>query len=635
MPSLEDRSLVLLSGTVSGDIQIRSGSDARFSLACGGDLLYVRAFEPKQIRVCQALRDRDRVVVVGSLHSFVYKRCRSHHAWVKALAVAPGSGENLVDELPGLFGLWWESESEATGIARSITESSLTERLLAEYEERCRHASEVTATYVYTLHARGGAALAIDWLRACIAPIGGITLDQVEDDWRQVVHPNDVEMVSDHLHVLASGRPHTAEFRVVIGNGETRWLRDDARPVQEEGQLIRIYGVVQDITDRKWLESQVLELHKMATVNRLAGGIAHEFNNLLTIIMSRAELLLYRLHEPDSAVRGDVEEITGATKRAAWLTHQLLAFTRRQMVLPELLDLNGVIANLGEMLRRVIGEGVQLVIVTGLEEGYVKADRGQVEQMLINFAIHACDRMPKGGHLTLETAGVILDEAQSEQIGLLPGPYVRLVVSDTGPEMGRAELARLDGDLDDDRSHVGLPLACRMAGLIGAHVQVSSRPGATTFSVYLPLVSEVGAVVADRQTYVAPSQPETVLVVEDEDRVRSLVCQVLQLNGYQVLQARSGEEALEVFRQHQETVHLVVTDVMLPGMNGLELVDRLMEVRPQIKAIFISGYVDVNVSLDDAPPGSQFMRKPFSPGDLIRAAHTATLAYLEREGKEQ
>lgn len=614
MPSMEDRSLVLLLGAVSGDIQIRSGSDARFSLACGGDLLYVRAFDPKQIRVCQALRDGDRVVVVGSLHSFVHNRCRSHHAWVKALAVAPGSGEHLADELSGLFGLWWESEAEATSIARSITESSLAERLLAEYEERCRHASEVTATYVYTLHARGGATLAIDWLRACIAPVGGITLDQVED-WRQVVHPDDAGLLDEHLRLLASGQPHTVEFRLVMGGGEPRRLRDDARPVLEAGQVVRIYGVVQDITDRRWLETQVLELQRMAAVNRLAGGIAHEFNNLLTLIMSRVELMRYRLGEDYELLRDDVEEIGQATQQAAWLTRRLLAFSRRKMVLPELLDLKALVADLGQALRRVVGEDIEFVVTVAPDVGCVRADQGQVEQILVNLVIHLCDHLPQGGRLTLETAGVWLDEAQAREAGLAPGSYARVTVGGVGSGLDHAAPPPAGGD----HSGVGLSVARQVAGLMGVHLRTEVRPGDVRFSLYLPQVSDAEVVETVKGQAALPPA-ETILLVEDEDRVRSLAGHILQINGFTVLEARSGEEALELYARHAGPVHVVVADVMLPGMSGPELVERLAAGHPRLKVVFVSGYVDTPFA---PPPGAPFLRKPFAVGELVRAVYRA------------
>ncbi len=618
---MDTGSRVSVTGTVT-KVRFRDGEEARFSIRRDGELFAIRAFDPDQIEVCKELRAGDVVTVVGELHSFVFKRCQSHHTWIKALALVPGGEGMLAEEVKGALSLLAAPKDDAMqeiDISRVVADAALAVRGLQEYMETWRRVSAATSIYPYVIHLEEDMAFAVEWLDA-FASITGYSTEETHDGWTRAIHPDDVERANRHLQAITSGQPDVDDFRVSTRSGEVRWVRDHAYPVWEDGAVVRVYGVGQDITDLKWLEVQVLELQRMAMVNRLAGGIAHEFNNLLTIILSHAELLLYRLREPDPAVRGDVEEITDATERAAWLTHQLLAFTRRQMVLPELLDLNGVVVNLGEMLQRVIREGVELVIVTGLDAGYVKADQGQVEQMIINFVIHACDRMPEGGRLTLETAGVVLDETQIGEMDLSPGPYVRLVVSDTGPEMDRAELLQLGGDQDDDRSQVGLHVAYRMAGLIDAHVQVSSRPEETTFGIYLPRLSGSEVVETVRQVWDASGQQETVLVVEDEDRVRSLVSHILQINGFIVLEARSGEEALDVCRGHRGPVHVVVSDVMLPGMRGPELVERLTDVYPQLRAVFISGYVDAP---HPPPGGASFLRKPFAVGDLVRAVYRA------------
>jgi two-component system cell cycle sensor histidine kinase/response regulator CckA len=624
MPSMEDRSLVFLSGTVNGDVRF-VGDEARLSLACKEGLFFVRVFGQDQIRVCQILRDGDKVVVIGGLHSSVFKRCKSHHAWIKALAVVPDD-EHLASEPQELFRLWLENESEATDVVQAVAQSSLAERLLREYEERSRYASEVTATYTYTIHVKDEASLVVDWLCAFTSPVSGVSPEEIEDDWTRVVHPDDVEKVDEHLQVLTSGQPDVIEFRVVAGYDEARWVRNDARPVQEEGQVVRIYGVAQDVTDRKWLESQVLELQKMAMVNRLVGGITHEFNNLLTLIMSRVELMRYRLgQEYDVLLRDDVEEITQAAEQTAWLTQRLLAFSRRKMILPELLDVNALVADLGEMLGRAVREGIELVVMAGSNVGCVKADQGQIEQIIINLVIHVCDHMSEGGRLTLETTRLLLDEAQARQVDLPPGPYVKLAVSGAGPGMGRAEISQVG----DNRSGVGLPVAYRVVGLIGACIRADSHTGqpvdgqpgeGVTFSVYLPQVSDADIVEAVKQAQAAPPASETVLVVEDEDRVRSLASHILEINGFTVLEGRSGEEALQICEGHPGPIHLVVSDVMLPGMSGPELVEQLMALHPGIKAVFISGYVDAPFV---PPKGVPFLRKPFAGGDLVRAVYRA------------
>jgi two-component system cell cycle sensor histidine kinase/response regulator CckA len=616
------KSLVFLSGTISGDVRMVASdsgevSEARFSLACEGGLFYVRAFDPGQIYRCQALRNGDQVTVFGGFHSFVYKRCQSHHVWVNARAVMLSNDEAAIDaltvQLPVLK-LWREGWPEATAIVQSIAGDSLAQQLLREHEERSAYASQVTATQTYTIYLTGWESLRSSWLRGVITLVG-VSPDDVEGDGMRVIHPDDRAKVEKHLRELMSGRPHVTEFRAFKGE-EVRWIRDDGRPAQEGDPVVRVYGVVRDMTDLKWLETQVLELQRMATINRLVGGVAHEFNNLLTLIMSHAELVRYKLGQDSQLLNVDFDEIIRAARRAADLTHRLLAFSRHRMVLPEVLDLDTLVVDLGEMLQRVVREGIELAVATNSEGGYVKADQGQVEQLLMNLAIHVCDHIPEAGRLALETAGVILDEQQARLMGLSPGPYVKLSVG------GDGIAGSIEPPQAADPSGVGLATAYRLAELIGAHIQAVGRAdGRVTFNVYLSQVSETEVVEAVRHTRREALAPQTVLVVEDEDRVRRLVSNILQTNGFTVLQASCGEEALDLCRRGQSPIQVAVTDVMLPGMSGPELVERLTEIHPQIGSVFISGYVDVPFA---PPDGKPFLRKPFSPADLMRTVYQVT-----------
>jgi CheY-like chemotaxis protein len=294
---------------------------------------------------------------------------------------------------------------------------------------------------------------------------------------------------------------------------------------------------------------------------------------------------------------------------------------------PELLDLNALLVSLGEMLRRGVSRDIELIVVPGAVPGTVKADQGQIEQVIMNLAVHACDRMPHGGTLTLETANVALGEAHARPVGMQPGPYVTLTVGDTGAgEAGQAALARLD-DHRDEGPGVGLAAVYRIVEQIGASLQVNRQPGqGTTCSIYLPQ-AEAAVASAGQGRMIPPPvrrELETILLVEDDDMVRGLARHVLQQNGYLVLEARHGAEALRLCERHPGPVHLVVSDVALPHMGGPELVERLMASRPQMRVIYMSGYTQPDL----VQGGAQFLRKPFTPGELVRMVHE-TLAGVD------
>jgi CheY-like chemotaxis protein/signal transduction histidine kinase len=603
----EARSIVVVSGRVDGPIK---GVD--FSLACNEGLFHLRVFDAEQMRFCQSLQPGDRVVAVGSLHSRIHRRCGGHHAWIRALAIAP-AGDGLAAELRELAGDWFADETALIERVRAANSEAL--RALDDYEAGCRTAWEAAAAYPYTLQAGTGTSLtAGEWARSALSPLKGDWSEATEPEWRELIHPEDVEKVSRHVQALASGQPSAVEFR--LAREDERWLHDQARP---DGEGERIYGVLQDVSDRKWLEAQVLELHQMPIVRRLAGGVVHGLNNALTLIMARVELIAYRLGpEHQALLDDDVAEIGRAVEQAAWLVQRLQAFSQRTLVLPELLDLNAVVADMGDMLGRVVKENIALVVAGTAAPGTVRADHGQVQQILINLVVHLCDRMREGGRLEIETSEVLLDGSQARGLDLAPGAYVAVAVSGQGPGVDGAQLCR--SEPGDEDSGVGLSVAYQVARLSGIPVRAESQAQGATFRVYLPQVSGADVVAAVKQAQSEPPAMETVLVVEDEERVRSLVSYILAINGFAVLESRSGEEALEACARHPGPVHLVVSDVMLPGMSGPELVEQLMGRYPGLKAIFISGYADAPLT---PPQGMPFLRKPFGGGELVREVYRA------------
>ncbi len=366
-----------------------------------------------------------------------------------------------------------------------------------------------------------------------------------------------------------------------------------------DGQVLGAICMALDVTERKQLEAQLRQAQKMEAVGRLAGGIAHDFNNLLMVIQGYTELLLDGL-APSDSMRRNAEQIHEASDRAAGLTRQLLAFSRKQLLAPKVLDLQLVVTDMEKMLRRLIGEDIDLATVTQHEVWSVKADRSQLEQVILNLAVNARDAMPRGGKLTIETANVELDNAYARQHPIVtPGPYVMLAVTDTGTGMDAETQAHVFEPFfttKDKGKGTGLGLAT-VYGIVkqsGGYVWVYSEPGqGTTFKVYLPRAQALAAA-PDRSA--AGGRPrrgsETILLVEDERGVRELAREHLELNGYTVLQAEDGEAALEVASKHSGKIHLLLTDVVMPGMSGRDLAERMEKLRPGIKILYMSGYTD-------------------------------------------
>ena len=419
-----------------------------------------------------------------------------------------------------------------------------------------------------------------------------------------------------------------------ISDSETREHDRESRPrvflnnvigFIEDGHLVRVWGTQRDVTDQRHLEEQFRQSQKMEAVGQLAGGIAHDFNNLLTAILGNTQLLLRDL-PPGDAKRGDVEEIRKASERAASLTRQLLAYSRRQMLQPEVLDLNVVVAEMDRMLRRLIGEHITLVTVLAPDLGRVRADPNQIEQVIVNLAVNARDAMPDGGHLTIETANVELDESFAQaHLGSVAGAYALLAVTDTGTGMDvtvRAHLFEPFFTTKEVGKGTGLGLAT-VYGIVkqsGGYISVYSEPGhGSSFKIYLPRTVAPAESAGSAQKGGPTQGTETVLVVEDEPAVLSLSQRALEAQGYVVLAAADPPAALRVVERHGGTIHLLLTDVVMPTMSGAELAERLLSQRPGIRVLYMSGYPgDAAVQHGALPSGSAFLQKPFSPDGLAR-----------------
>jgi len=368
-----------------------------------------------------------------------------------------------------------------------------------------------------------------------------------------------------------------------------------------DGQVSGAICMSLDITDRKQLEEQLRQAQKMEAVGRLAGGIAHDFNNLLMVIQGYSDLLVERLPDGDP-LRRNAEQIQMASQRASSLTRQLLAFSRKQMLAPKILNVQSVVAEMEKILRRLIGEDVQLETSSAPDLGLIKADRSQIEQVILNLAVNARDAMPQGGRLTIETANVELDASYSHPPAVLsPGRYVMLAVTDNGCGMDAETQAHVFEPFFTTKEKgkgTGLGLAT-VYGVVkqsGGYVWVYSEPGrGTSFKIYLPRIEET-AVPAGRhgksETQIPERGSETILLVEDEKGVRELAREYLASSGYTVIEAEDGHTALELAAMHVGPIHLLLTDVVMPGISGRELAERVSQIRPGIKIIYMSGYTD-------------------------------------------
>jgi PAS domain S-box-containing protein len=411
------------------------------------------------------------------------------------------------------------------------------------------------------------------------------------------------------------------------------WVEENARAYRGiDGQILYYEGSIEDITEKKQAEAEMLSLQeqlrqsqKMEAVGRLAGGIAHDFNNLLTVISGYSQLSLTVLQEKDP-LRDNISQIQQATERAASLTRQLLAFSRRQILDMRLIDLNLVVQDLDKMLRRVIGEDIQLVALLGRNLWMIKSDPGQIEQVILNLAVNARDAMPKGGRLTIETSNVEPDQEHALAMGVKPGPCVRLSIRDTGlgmsPEvMDRAFEPFFTTKEKGRGTGLGLSTVYGIVKQSSGNIWVRSELGkGTTFEIDLPKAAET------KETY-RSSPPtshrlegsETILLVEDEEAVRVLTRKTLRNYGYHILEAGNGEEAIRIVNEGPKEIHLLLTDVVMPGMSGREVAERISPLFPEMKVLYISGYTDsaiVHHGILD--PGTALLLKPFRPDALAQ-----------------
>jgi len=399
-------------------------------------------------------------------------------------------------------------------------------------------------------------------------------------------------------------------------------------PVRDQaGQITNYVAVNRDISQEVALETQFLQSQKMEAIGRLAGGVAHDFNNLLTAIMGYSHLLLRKIGEQD-ALRGDIVEINKAAEKASSLTRQLLAFSRRQVLQPKVLNLNYVVTDISKMLERLIGEDIELKTQLQSELGSVNADPGQIEQVVLNLAINARDAMVHGGKLNIETANVDLDESYARShVSVKPGPYVMVSISDNGYGMDGKTQSHIFEPFFTTKgvgkgTGLGLSTVYGIVKQSNGYIWVYSEPGlGTTFKIYLPRIDEVGQPYrkSTQSESIVLGGTETVLLVEDEQAVRDLIRDILMTHGYTVLEGANGVEGLELAKRYPSGIDLMVSDVVMPQMSGRELALHLKNVRPAMKVLYISGYTDKAIlSNGGLTPHSAFLQKPFTIDVLMR-----------------
>ncbi len=446
------------------------------------------------------------------------------------------------------------------------------------------------------------------------------------------------EEVPGLLKVLAQGaeKTYSGHWRHRAKDGRLFEVEVAARNITFAGRAARLV-IINDVTERKLLEAQFRQAQKMEAVGTLAGGIAHDFNNLLTVITGYSYMLKEALAD-DRKLAEDITQIEQAAEKAAGLTRQLLAFSRRQVLEPKTIVLNDVVRGMEKMLRRVIGEDIELITVPSPDLGLVRADPGQIEQVLMNLAVNARDAMPKGGKLVFETDNVELDEAYARShMGARTGNYVQLAVSDTGTGMDAETMQHIFEPFFTTKglgrgTGLGLSTVYGIVKQSGGYIWAYSEPGhGTTFKIYLPLVQGETEAKPPESREPARHGSSTVLLVEDDEALRDLAARILRQHGYSVLPASGGAEAELLCRRFEGKIHLLVTDVVMPGMSGAKLARRLRRQRPDIRVLFISGYTDNVLQHGILKSNTAFLQKPFTANSLaekVASVLEASTPYL-------
>ena len=507
-------------------------------------------------------------------------------------------------------------------VARDLSDRLNAEHARAEVEIKYRTLIEQVAaiSYIAEIGVRGQWLYVSPQIEAILGYPPEAWLAESRD-WIRHVAPEDHPTVLAAEERCARGEPFQAEYRMIRKDGQIIWVSDSAVVVRGSDAHPVMEGLIVDITDRKMLEDQLQQARKIEAVGRLAGGVAHDFNNLLTIIKGYLEMALQRsLDRPE--LHSDIRHIEEAADRAVTLVRQLLAFSRKQVLRPKVLDLNTIVINLDQLLRRLMSGNIEMKTFVAKDLGSIKADPGQIEQVIMNLVVNARDALPDGGRILIETSNVDLDSAYTrDHAVVIPGPYVLLAVSDTGVGMSADTVAHIFEPFYTTKESgrgtgLGLSTVYGIVKQSGGYVWVYSELGkGTTFKVYLPRVTDaVQALPPETPAPATHKGHETILLVEDEDDVRELTQMVLSERGYKVIEAHSPAEAERLADSNGAEIHLLLTDVVMPGISGRELARRLTTRLPHLRVMFMSGYtynvIAQNGTLEE---GISFLQKPFTP----------------------
>jgi PAS domain S-box-containing protein len=436
--------------------------------------------------------------------------------------------------------------------------------------------------------------------------------------WLSRVHSEDQEVALAAEKRFQTDGLYKAEYRMFARDGRVLWFRDEAVLLDApDSKVPLMQGVLYDITEHKRLEEQFRQAQKMEAVGQLAGGVAHDFNNLLMLIQAHNERIQSRV-SPGDPGHADALEIQKAVIRAAALTGQLLAFSRKQLLQPKVMDLEPVLAEVGRMLSRLLEENIQLRIETDQNLATVKIDQGQIEQALLNLAVNARDAMPQGGTLIISARNLSVEKSEVWSDGSLPpGEYVKLTVSDTGCGMSADVQAHIFEPFfttkpPDKGTGLGLSMVYGVIKQSGGSILVSSKVGrGSSFEIYIPRVEGVASSSQETTFFSGLAKgTETILLVEDQAGIREVLSEALQRAGYTILQAADGQEALSLVKDYQSPIHLVITDLMMPNMGGRELVSIVAQLRPDIRTLYISGYAEL--FLPHPESSDPILQKPFS-----------------------
>jgi|HubBroStandDraft_4_1064222.scaffolds.fasta_scaffold28052_2 two-component system cell cycle sensor histidine kinase/response regulator CckA len=593
----------------------------------------------------QAIRDGDWAPVASGLEQRAMEMARSgvsfdewtDFALLTQRTITPltvGAYANRPAFLAAVLGAMQDFWRQALRVARvryMLTRESMNEesaKALLRSEEALRRSERLFRAIVETspdavsLLDRDGTFLYASPTAAKLA--GRTGSDMVGLSVFDLIAPEDLEVYKERWNecIEQPGVRLQHEFRMVMQDGSARHRESLRINHLNDPNLRAVVSLVRDVTERRHLEDQLRQSQKMEAIGTLAGGVAHDFNNLLSVILGYSELLLSGMPEKDP-MRADLEEIRDAGKHASSLTGQLLAFSRKQVLSPRVINLADVVAGMDRMTRRLIGEHIELVTLTQDSVGNVLADPGQMEQVLLNLIVNARDAMPRGGKLVVETADVDIDSRHAVSLAIAPGPCVLVAVSDSGSGMDRATLSRIFEPFFTTKAERGTGLGlATVFGIVrqsGGSISVYSEPGrGTTFRVYLPRTDAMADPTPQSAPPAAVRGTETILLVEDADAVRHLAHELLRRQGYQVLEAHHPGEALLVAEQHPTPIDLLLTDMVMPKMTGRELAGRLAAQRPTMKVLYMSGYTENTVVRNGVlEPGTAFLAKPITPDALL------------------